>query len=62
MSISPHDVPITIRMPKTLKRDLEKLKDYENSVNYTRLSFNSMVVKALAEYCNNHLGDITPSK
>lgn len=62
MAVSPLDIAITIRIPKTLKADLDKLKDYENDTNYTRMSFNSLVVKALAEYCNNHLGAITPSK
>lgn len=62
MAVNPLDIAITIRIPKTLKNDLDRLKDYENDTNYTRMSFNSLVVKALAEYCNNHLEEITPSK
>ena len=62
MPISPLDMAITIRIPKTLKNDLDRIKDYENNANYTRMRFNSLVVKALAEYCNNHLEEITPSK
>ena len=55
--IKSSDTAITIRIPKTLKAELDKIKDKEQR------SFNNLVVVALTKYVSNYSTEKdTPSK